>query len=170
MLRRVTDPFAEPPEARDPVRRLRGRLPAPVTVWTAGPPEAPTGLTVASVLVAEGEPGRILGLVGNLTELWDAVAATRTFVVHVLGREHRDLADRFAGRVPVPGGAFAGVATTPSAWGPVLDEVPARAACRLEDAGPAGYALLLRGTVEHLDLDGPDDPLVWFRARYRRLA
>jgi 3-hydroxy-9,10-secoandrosta-1,3,5(10)-triene-9,17-dione monooxygenase reductase component len=29
-------PFAVPPERRDPTRRLRGRLVAPVTVWTAG--------------------------------------------------------------------------------------------------------------------------------------
>jgi hypothetical protein len=27
-------PFAVPPERRDPARRLRGRLVAPVTVWT----------------------------------------------------------------------------------------------------------------------------------------
>jgi len=29
-------PFAVPAERRDPARRLRGRLVAPVTVWTAG--------------------------------------------------------------------------------------------------------------------------------------
>jgi hypothetical protein len=32
-------PFATPPELRSPARRLRGRLLAPVTVWTAGTPE-----------------------------------------------------------------------------------------------------------------------------------
>ena len=31
-------PFTVPPERRDPARRLRGRLVAPVTVWTAGRP------------------------------------------------------------------------------------------------------------------------------------
>jgi hypothetical protein len=35
-------PFAVPPERRDPARRLRGRLVAAVTVWTAGhPPGGP---------------------------------------------------------------------------------------------------------------------------------
>jgi hypothetical protein len=32
-------PFATPPDRRSPARRLRGRLLAPVTVWTAGAPE-----------------------------------------------------------------------------------------------------------------------------------
>ena len=51
-------PFAVPPERRDPARRLRGRLVAPVTVWTAGHPSTGAGLTVSSVLVAEGQPAR----------------------------------------------------------------------------------------------------------------
>ena len=53
-----TDPFATPEEQRSPLRRLRGRLAAPVTLWTADGPAGPAGLTVSSMLVAEGEPGR----------------------------------------------------------------------------------------------------------------
>ena len=45
-------PFAVPAERRDPARRLRGRLVAPVTVWTAGDPSRGAGLTVSSILVA----------------------------------------------------------------------------------------------------------------------
>jgi 3-hydroxy-9,10-secoandrosta-1,3,5(10)-triene-9,17-dione monooxygenase reductase component len=46
-------PFAVPAERRDPARRLRGRLVAPVTVRTAGHLPGGAGLTVSSVLVAE---------------------------------------------------------------------------------------------------------------------
>jgi 3-hydroxy-9,10-secoandrosta-1,3,5(10)-triene-9,17-dione monooxygenase reductase component len=170
----MSGPFADPPESRDPARRLRGRLAAPVTVWTAGRGAAATGLTVSSVLIAEGEPARILGLVGDLSDLWEAVQDTRTFVVHVLTRADHALADRFSGRTPVPGGALAGVPTADSPHGPLLSDVPTRVACRLEDAPYAGFTLLVRGTVEAIDLpdagaDG-DDPLIWFRGRYRRLA
>ncbi len=165
----MSDPFADPPEARDPIRRVRGRLAAPVTLWTAGEGRDRAGLTVSSALVAEGDPALVLGLVGDLTDLWDQVEATGAFVVHVLGQGERALADRFAWRVPAPGGPFAGIATTPSPHGPLLDGVVTRLACRLQDAAPAGYALLVRGTVERVDV-GDLDPLVWFRARYRRLA
>lgn len=58
-------PFATPLEERDPTRRFRGRLAAPVTVWTSGAVSGRGGLTVSSLLVAEGDPGIILGLVGD---------------------------------------------------------------------------------------------------------
>lgn len=166
----MRNPFADPPEARDPIRRVRGRLAAPVTLWTAGEGSARAGLTVSSALVAEGDPALVLGLVGDLTDLWDRVEATGAFVVHVLAAADRALADRFAGRVPAPGGPFAGLATTPSPHGPVLAGVDTRLACRLEDAQPSGHALLVRGRVEQIDVGDLDEPLVWFRARYRRLA
>jgi 3-hydroxy-9,10-secoandrosta-1,3,5(10)-triene-9,17-dione monooxygenase reductase component len=65
-------PFAIPPERRDPARRLRGRLVAPVTVWTAGRPPGGAGLTVSSVLVAEGQPARLLGLIDPTSAFWEA--------------------------------------------------------------------------------------------------
>ena len=40
-------PFAVPAGRRDPARRLRGRLVAPVTIWTAGRPPGGAGLTVS---------------------------------------------------------------------------------------------------------------------------
>jgi hypothetical protein len=51
-------PFAVPPERRDPVRRLRGRLVAPVTVWTAGRPPGGAGLTVSSELLQGSQQQR----------------------------------------------------------------------------------------------------------------
>src|SRR3546814_3435345 len=48
---------------RDPVRRLRGRLEAPVTLWTSGDEKARAGLTVSSIMVAAGPEGRIIGLI-----------------------------------------------------------------------------------------------------------
>ena len=89
-------PFAVPPERRDPARRLRGRLVAPVTVWTAGHPPGGAGLTVSSVLVAEGQPARLLGLIDPTSAFWEAAQETGAFVVHVLGVGDRALAERFS--------------------------------------------------------------------------
>jgi hypothetical protein len=49
-----SDPFATPEQDKSPVRRLRGRLASAVTLWTA---PGPAGLTVSSMLVADGDPG-----------------------------------------------------------------------------------------------------------------
>ena len=79
-----SDPFATPEQDRSPVRRLRGRLAATVTLWTA---PGPAGLTVSSMLVADGDPGRVLGLVDEESDFWDAVSVARRFAVTPLGPE-----------------------------------------------------------------------------------
>jgi flavin reductase (DIM6/NTAB) family NADH-FMN oxidoreductase RutF len=89
-------PFAVPSERPDPARRLRGRLVASVTVWTAGQLPGGAGLTVSSVLVAEGQPARLLGLIDPTSALWEAAQETGAFVVQVLGVGDRSLAERFS--------------------------------------------------------------------------
>src|SRR3954447_16119489 len=92
-----TDPFATPERERSPVRRLRGRLAAPVTLWTS---PGPAGLTVSSMLVADGEPGRVLGLIDEESDFWEAASRTDRFAVAPLTPADRQLADRFAGLMP----------------------------------------------------------------------
>jgi 3-hydroxy-9,10-secoandrosta-1,3,5(10)-triene-9,17-dione monooxygenase reductase component len=161
------DPFAAPPGERDPARRLRGRLPAPVTVWTARAPDGrPTGLTVSSMLVAEGDPPSLLGLVGPLTDFWEAASVSRTFVVHVLASDQVRIADQFAGRYPID--PFDGLKVEESDFGPVLGDVPTRAFCSVDAGGssPAGYFLLVSGRIARADFATPPSPLVAYRGRY----
>jgi flavin reductase (DIM6/NTAB) family NADH-FMN oxidoreductase RutF len=166
---RYDNPFVAPPEEREPVRRLRGRLVAPVTVWTAGTAEDPAGLTVSSLLVAEGDPSRLLGLVDALSDLWERIEGHQRFLVNVLGEGDQGLADRFSGARPGPGGPFGGLDTTPSAFGPILPGVDTWAGCRLVEAAEVGYHLLVQGTLEELAL-GDARPLAYHRGRFRRLT
>jgi 3-hydroxy-9,10-secoandrosta-1,3,5(10)-triene-9,17-dione monooxygenase reductase component len=171
-----TDPFAVPESARSPVRRLRGRLAATVTLWTAYGPGVgtgqtrPAGLTVSSTLVAEGEPGRLLGLIDEESELWAAMSATRRFVVMPLGPAHRRLADRFAGLFPAPGGLFAAEGWTETAYGPVLDGAGTWVGCQLDSARECGWALLVEAAIETVELAADPRPLLHYRGRYRDLA
>jgi flavin reductase (DIM6/NTAB) family NADH-FMN oxidoreductase RutF len=165
-------PFAEPEPLRDPVRRFRGRLGGAVTLWTAGSGSGRAGLTVSSVLVALGEPARVLGLVDPESDLAAVVAEAGTAVVQLLEWRHRDLADAFAGVAPAPGGPFRGASWTQTPWGPVLDGVGAWAGIRVEPpARPVGWSVLLDGEVENVALGDDDDarsPLVSRRGRYLR--
>jgi len=97
-------PFAEADP--DPVRRFRGRLGAAVTLWTAGDAADRAGLTVTSLMVTGGEPGRVLALLDPDADLTLRLEETGCAVVAVLGWQHRQLADAFAGTAPAPGGAF----------------------------------------------------------------
>jgi 3-hydroxy-9,10-secoandrosta-1,3,5(10)-triene-9,17-dione monooxygenase reductase component len=160
-------PFATPPGRRDPARRLRGRLLAPVTVWTAGDATAAAGLTISSVLVAQGEPARLLGLVDPTSQLWETAQRTGAFVVHVLGVADRALAERFSEVRPAVHGPFERLEVTGSPWGPVLGGSRPLAACRLLGSTTVGYDELVEGAIERVELPDPEDPLAWLRGSYR---
>jgi len=161
-------PFATPMELRDPVRRFRGRLAAPVTVITSGPAEHRAGLTVSSLLVAEGEPSYVHFLCGTTTDLWDAIVESGAFIVHVLEQGHRPLADRFAGIRPSPGGLFAGIDVTDTEYGPELREARSRAYCRYAGHRDEPMHALVHGLVERVELHDLREPLQYFRGEYLR--
>jgi 3-hydroxy-9,10-secoandrosta-1,3,5(10)-triene-9,17-dione monooxygenase reductase component len=163
-------PFATPPERRDPVRRWRGRLVAPVTVWTAGSPSGGAGLTVSSVLVAEGQPPRLLGLIDPTSAFWEAMREAGAFVVHVLAAGDWALADRFGEVRPPIRGAFDGLETAASRWGPVLGGSRPWAGCRLAGSSQVGYAELVEGAIEQLELHDLEDPLAWLHGSYRSVG
>lgn len=162
-----SDPFATPERDKSAVRRLRGRLAAPVTLWTA---PGPAGLTVSSMLVADGDPGRVLGLVDPESEFFDAVAAAGRFAITPLGPGDQQLADRFAGLMPAPGGLFAIGRWTDTGYGPVPADAGTWAGCRLDGSREYGWGLLLEATVDSLELGPAPVPLLHFRGRYHRLA
>jgi flavin reductase (DIM6/NTAB) family NADH-FMN oxidoreductase RutF len=161
-----SDPFATPDEEKSTVRRLRGRLAAPVTLWTA---PGPAGLTVSSMLVADGDPGRVLGLIDDESELWAAAERAGRFAVVPLGPADRQLADRFAGLMPAPGGLFATGEWTPTEYGPVPATAATWAGCRLVDARPCGWALLVEAVVETVAAGPAAAPLIHYRGRYHDL-
>jgi 3-hydroxy-9,10-secoandrosta-1,3,5(10)-triene-9,17-dione monooxygenase reductase component len=163
----ISDPFATPEQDKSTVRRLRGRLAAPVTLWTA---PGPAGLTVSSMLVADGDPGRVLGLIDSESEFWTALQAAGRFAVTPLGPADQQLADRFAGLMPSPGGLFATGDWTATEYGPVPAHAGTWAGCRLDGSREYGWAQLVEATVETVRLDAAPVPLLHFRGRYHRLA
>ncbi len=162
-------PFRTPRELRDPVRQLRGRLAAPVTILTAGTQSARTGLTVSSLVVAEGDPALVYCLLGSPTDLLDVVEETGRFVVHVCGRHHREVADVFAGLRPSPGGLFAGRTVTETAHGPVLEGFGSYALCSLDSVREESFSVLVAAQIDDIVLDELTEPLLYFRGAYRIL-
>jgi 3-hydroxy-9,10-secoandrosta-1,3,5(10)-triene-9,17-dione monooxygenase reductase component len=161
-----TDPFAVPETEKSEVRRLRGRFAATVTLWTA---PGPAGLTVSSAMVADGDPGRMLGLIDEESDFWAAASAAGRFAVTPLTPGDRQLADRFAGLFPAPGGLFASGEWEQTGYGPVPARATTWAGCRLDDSRPCGWALLLDGVIETVRTGSGGSPLVHYRGRYTEL-
>lgn len=165
----TSDPFATPDEARSDVRRLRGRLPAAVCLWTARDAAGrPAGLTLSSTILVDGEPARVLGILDEESTLWDALrSGDGRFAVAPLRESDGQLADIFAGLMPSPGGPFVGRSWQETPWGPVLDGVTGWAGCRLDGSRQVGWGLLVEATIDRVEITEHDPaPLVHYRGRY----
>jgi 3-hydroxy-9,10-secoandrosta-1,3,5(10)-triene-9,17-dione monooxygenase reductase component len=161
-------PF-RPTEGGDPVRRLRGRIAAGVTVVTSGGADERSGSTVASILVVEGAPARLVLSLAEGSDVLEVIRQTKRFVVHVLAAEDRALSDRFALVSPSPGGLFTGVAYDDGEWGPELAVAGTRGRATVERVERVGYQQLVVATLDEVVLADLERPLIWFRGRYMRL-
>ncbi|MBI2244975.1 MAG: flavin reductase [Nocardioides sp.] len=159
-------PFLDPEP--DPVRRFRGRVTGTVALVTAGDDTSRAGLTVSSLMVANGEPGRVLALVDPDSDLAEVVARTGRAVVQLLSWAHRDLAEAFAGTAPAPGGPFRTAAFEETAWGPRLADASTWAGVRLESTAEVGWSSLLTLAIEEVVVGADDQPLVHRRGRWVR--
>jgi flavin reductase (DIM6/NTAB) family NADH-FMN oxidoreductase RutF len=146
----------------DPVRRFRGRLGGAVTLWTA----ADAGLTISSVMVANGEPAHVVALVDPDSDLADALVTSGRAVVQLLAWRHRQLAEVFAETAPAPGGKFAQAEFVDTDWGPRLADAGTWAGVSLSDSRPLGWSLLVTCRLEHVEVGDDDEPLVHRRGRF----
>jgi len=156
------------PTEDDPVRRFRGRLGGAVALVTAGSGPDAAGLTVSSLMVAGGEPARVLLLIDPDSALADTVAVGAPALAQLLAWRHRHLAEAFAGTAPAPGGPFTTGTFEPSDWGPRLTDATALASVRVESLTEVGWSVLVTAAIEGVELAEDDDALLHRRGRWHR--
>lgn len=135
------------------------------------------------MMLADGAPAEVVGLVDEDSDFADVVARARVFTVNLLDWSHRNLGDAFAGTAPAPGGPFTLATWQDTDWGPALVGGPGWLGARMLDEEPvhAGWALLVRAVIEHVQVTeaagtetagtetADTEGLVHLRGRYRRL-
>ena len=139
-----------------------------MSLWTSAHDGVRAGLTVSSLLVADGEPAHVVGVIDPLSELADVLLQARTAVVSILGWPQRTLADVFGFVAPSPGGPFRSAEWIDTGWGPAPVGAQAWAGCRLTEAPPTplGWGQLVTLGIEHVELADDSAPLVHRRGRY----
>lgn len=129
------------------------------------------GITVSSFVLVSEEPPILAVAFSRTVSFHRDVQVGGWVGLSVLEREHEFLADRCAGRGPVPDGAFTGIPHDRITGGvPVIRGALARCACRVERLETIGdHTLMLAEVIDGDLLPNTDDPLVRYEGRYRRL-
>jgi flavin reductase (DIM6/NTAB) family NADH-FMN oxidoreductase RutF len=157
----ASHPFADPNP--DEIRRFRGRLGGAVTLWTTGEGEDRAGLTISSLMVANGETARILALVDPDSDFRTVLRESDRGVVQVLSWADRALAEVFAGTAPAPGGQFRQAEFIQTDWGPRLASATTYAHVSPVDEYVVGWSIVLTCRVEEAFVGEEIGPMLGHR-------
>ena len=138
-----------------------------MSLWTAGDEGQRAGLTVSSLMVANGSPGRVLGLLDPDSTLSEVLEETGRGVVQLLQWPDRRLADAFGGVAPAPGGPFTLGTWTQTTHGPALAD-RTRALVDVESVTEVGWSVLVTATIREVTMVEDRHPLEHRRGRYHQ--
>ncbi|MFF8728040.1 flavin reductase family protein [Streptomyces sp. NPDC015171] len=153
-------------------RRVLGGFASGVTVVTAPAAEGerrPAGFACQSFSSLSLEPPLVCFMVARTSTTWPRIARAGVFCVNVLGAGQEALCRAFA----VSGAdKFAGVAydAAPVSGSPRLAGAAAWIDCAVHAVHTGGDHLIVVGRVDALGADGPQEPLLFHRGRFARLA
>jgi flavin reductase (DIM6/NTAB) family NADH-FMN oxidoreductase RutF len=165
-----------PPEREtlDPAafRRVLGQFTTGVTVLTARAGPVVHGMTANAVTSASLEPLLVVCAIDRRARMLELVGMGGRFAINILAAGREGLARRFAGTAAADAGEEATIRFWPTAPDepPILVGAIAAVRCDVERQYDAGDHVLVLGRVTELyGSAGRDEPLVFFRGRYRRL-
>lgn len=157
----------------DRVRWFRRHVAGSVAAVTVQAEGGYRASAVTAFMVTSLEPPLLLLSLEQHGQLAAWIESAGAFAVCLLTRKDQFLADQFAGLAPRASHTFDGIPHTVAATGsPILDRAIAWADCRLVDRFDTGDHCCLLGEILATGVgDGdPEEVLLYYRRRYRRLA
>jgi flavin reductase (DIM6/NTAB) family NADH-FMN oxidoreductase RutF len=150
-------------------REVLGHYPTGVALVSAVTEEGrPIGMVVGSFTSVSLDPPLVAYLPMVTSRSFEVMRRSPTFVVNVLAAQQEDLCRRFA----APGDdKWEHVGWRPSPSGaPVLDGAVAWIECSTDSITEAGDHYVVLGQVEHLEVQDPGSPLLFFQGGYGRFT
>lgn len=147
-------------------------LAAGVCLITTGEAPERGGLIATAVMSLTAEPAQLVVAINETASAFPLILRNRRFAVHVLGQEHRALADVFTGRTGVNGDdRFRDVVWETLATGsPVLPGALVTFDCVLKGQMPVATHSLLIGGVEAVSVAAEQSPLLYFDSAWAGLT
>lgn len=157
-----------PDEFRRAMAHLAGGV---VVVTTAASDGRPAGVTATAVCSVSLEPPLVLVCLGAGSRTRNLIAKAGRYAINVLGAGDRHHSERFSG---TGDGKFDGVTWGPGVASgcPILVGALAVCECDLEQSVEAGdHTIFIGRVIGATTAEGElDQPLVWVRGSYGRLA
>ncbi len=168
---RSSGPARASASAADLVAGIRRRWASGVAVVTAREGDGSLrGVTVTSLMVVAQEPPILAVALASSGTFHELAQLDGLLGVSLLDSGHEFVAERFAGRAPVPDARFSGVPHRIEAGLPILDHVSAWCIGRVQSRQDVGDHVLVLLEVTDGGLGSvTDDPLLRYEGRYRRL-
>lgn len=153
---------------QDVFRQAMRQLAGGVSVITVGEGADRTGLTATSVTSLSTEPPTLIVCIDRASSSWPLLEKYGHFGVNFLGEEHREIADRFAGRGGVKGAArYDGAEWETIASGaPILRNAHAAIDCEVEETILRHSHAIIIGRVLAARTSEGQHPLVYWRGGY----
>ena len=128
------------------------------------------GITATSFMVVSEEPPLVALAVRDDGSFATFLANDVELTISVLEAEHEFVAERFAGRAPLPDQFLTGVKHTLTGGLPIVEGALAWCRGRVAELHPAGdHQLVIVEVMQGEAGADTDDPLLRYEGRYRRL-
>lgn len=131
------------------------------------------GCTVSAMSSVSADPPSLLVCINRMSPVAQAIRQNGVFSVSLLGSEHRQVSEVFAGRVRTEfGSKFAcGLWGRMQTGAPVLADAPAAFDCAVAETVEVGSHVVVIGRVVATRTDAAtEQPLVYANRRYRALG
>ncbi len=144
------------------MRRLCGG----VTIVTSFDSDGPAGLTATAVCSLSVSPPRLIACVNRTGRTYRAIAGSRMLTVNLLAVHHRELAERFAGRMGDAERFALGRWRFSRERAPALEDALAAFVCRAAFLIDVDSHAIVVADVEHVALGPSAAPLVYLAGRF----
>jgi flavin reductase (DIM6/NTAB) family NADH-FMN oxidoreductase RutF len=153
---------------QDVFRKAMRQLAGGVSVITVGDGADRTGLTATSVTSLSMEPPTLIVCINQASSSWPLLKKYGYFGVNLLGEEHQEIADRFAGRGGVKGAARYDGAEweTLESRAPILRHALAAIDCEVEETIIRHSHAIVIGRVAAVRAGEGPNPLMYWRGGY----
>jgi len=150
-------------------RSALGSFATGVTVVTANAADGtPRGVTISALSSLSLEPPLVLYCLGRKTANVDDYLAAGRFAINILAEGQHALSETFASQ---QSDKFVGVDHGPGDNGcPILASCLASMECTIVDTFDGGDHIIVVGSVDKIQVDGAQNPLVHFRGGYAAIG